>query len=107
MSFCKTALNQARCTWRHNSVLRTIVYHLQSVLTPLNASLCVDIPGYLNSSEISSQQNRACWLIAAKVSQLWNLIVVSNLRLWFPILVIKHGYEVDDQVWPTEFVVER
>ena len=52
MSFCKTALNQARYTWRHNSVLKTIASHLQSVLTPLNASLYVDIPGYLNPSEI-------------------------------------------------------
>ena len=52
MSFCKTALNQARYTWRHNSVLKTIASHLQSVLTPLNASLFVDIPGYLNPSEI-------------------------------------------------------
>ena len=52
MSFCKTALNQARYTWRHNSVLKTIASHLQSVLTPLNASLYVDIPEYLNSSEI-------------------------------------------------------
>ena len=52
MSFHKTALNQARYTWRHNSVLKTIASHLQSVLTPLNASLYVDIPGYLNPSEI-------------------------------------------------------
>ena len=53
MSFCKTALNQARYTWRHNSVLKTIASsHLQSVLTPLNASLYLDIPGYLNPSEI-------------------------------------------------------
>ena len=52
MSFCKTALNQARYTWRHNSGLRTIALHLQSVLTPLNASLYVDIPGCLNPSEI-------------------------------------------------------
>ena len=52
MSFCKTALNQARYTWRHNSALKTIASHLQSVLTPLNASLYVGIPGYLNPSEI-------------------------------------------------------
>ena len=52
MSFCKTALNQARYTWQHNSVLKTIASHLESVLTPLNASLYVDIPGYLNPSEI-------------------------------------------------------
>ena len=52
MSFCKTALNQARYTWRHNSVRKIIASHLQSVLTPLNASLYVDIPGYLNPSEI-------------------------------------------------------
>ena len=52
MSFCKTALNQARYMWRHNSVLKTIASHLQSVLTPLNASLYVDIPGYLNPGEI-------------------------------------------------------
>ena len=51
-SFCKTALNQARYTWRYNSVLKTISSHLQSVLTPLNASLYVDVPGYLNPSEI-------------------------------------------------------
>ena len=49
---CKTALNQARYTWQHNSVLKTIAAHLQSVLTPLNASLYVDTPGYLNPSEI-------------------------------------------------------
>ena len=52
MSFCKTALNQARYTWRHNSLLKTVASHLQSVLIPLNASLYVDIPGYLNPSEI-------------------------------------------------------
>ena len=51
MSFCKTALNQARYTWRHNSVPKTIALHLQSVLTLLNASLYVDILGYLNPSE--------------------------------------------------------
>ena len=38
--------------WRHNSVLKTIASHLQSVLTPLNASLYVNIPGYMNPSEI-------------------------------------------------------
>ena len=52
MSFCKTTLNQGRYTWRHISVLKTIASHLQSVLTSLNASLYVDVPGYLNPSEI-------------------------------------------------------
>ena len=52
MSFCKTALNQARYKWRQTQILKTIASHLQSVLTPLNASLYMDIPGYLNPREI-------------------------------------------------------
>ena len=35
-----------------NSALKTNVSHLQSVLTPLNAALYLDIPGYLNPNEI-------------------------------------------------------
>ena len=42
---CKTAVEQGRLTWRHDSVLHTIAYHLQ-VLTNKGYQILVDMPGF-------------------------------------------------------------
>ena len=65
--------------WRHDSVLKTIASHLQSMLTPLNASLYVTIPGYMNPSEIFEAARPDLLVVVATASQLYNLLVVSNL----------------------------
>ena len=64
VSFCSSALNNGRFTWRHNSVLHTICQHLSSLMKN-GDKLFVDLIGFESTSSLfESSRPDACIVTA-------------------------------------------
>ena len=89
VSNCKTSTEESRYTWRHNSVLYTIVSHLSSLVQE-NCVLCVDIEGYKNPSVLFNNIRPDIVLVIG------NVYHVIKLTVYFEMNLLKsHNYKMN------------